>query len=154
MLRRRVTLIVLVLMLALTFSACREKPDWEIVFGSSGAEELVLSNLDLEEIEQVEITATKLRKDGSEEEQHWRGITLKAALEYLGISEYEGVVAESADGYTVQLDKATVDDDGTLLGMELNGNELEEGDGPVQLVVSSARSNMWVKQLSKITVEK
>jgi len=165
--KKSISIAILLLVTALVFTACQQpaqptpNPDeqqpgddvlqWAVTFVKADGSTVELSHAD--DLELVEIEATKARKDGSEEKQQWKGVPLQAALDYLELTEFEVIAAESADGYSVDLDKEMVADEGTIIGLELNGEPLAEDAGPAQLVVASQRSNFWIKQLSKITLK-
>ncbi len=164
--KKSISIAILLLVTALVFTACQQPaptpdPDeqqpgddllqWAVTFVKADGSTVELTHAD--DLELVGIEATKARKDGTEETQQWKGVALSAALDYLELTAFEGVTAESADGYSVDLDKEMVTDEGTIIGLELNGEPLPADDGPAQLVVASQRSNFWIKQLSKITLK-
>jgi len=58
----------------------------------------------------------------------------------------------TSDGYSKEFDRETIDDSGTILGLRLDGEELDEEDGPVQLVISSESAGSWIKNVTKIVI--
>ena len=109
---------------------------------------------DYDAIGEVEITATKKNKDETEEEQTWKGVSLKAVLDYMGAEGYSVVTCEASDGYAKDIDDMTlVESAGTILGTNVNGEALGEEDGYIQLVMDGKGSNWWIKNLVKITTK-
>lgn len=143
-----------------TFSGCsntstevsNQEAEWEIIIEGAKDGQVEFTNIDLEKLEFVEIEATLRKKDGSEENQQWKGVPLKAVLEYLEVKEYKEVVVEAADGYSKGYTEELVEREGTILGVEMNGKPLDEESGPVQLVPQGEPGNMWIKNVAKIKV--
>jgi len=100
----------------------------------------------------VVIEAVKEKKDGSKTEQNWEGIPVAEVLKAAGFNDYTTVVIEAADGYSKEFYKATIDDSGTIFGLILDGEDIDEEDGPMQLVVSSMSGTFWIKNVAKIII--
>lgn len=45
-----------------------------------------------------------------------------------------------------------MESEGTILGLKVDGKDLDEEAGPVQLVVNDKGSNWWIKKTVKIIV--
>ncbi len=109
---------------------------------------------DYDAVGEVEISATKKSKDGTEVAQTWKGVPLKAVLDYVGVEGYSVVTCEAADGYAKDVDDMTlVDSEGTILGMVVDGEAVSAEDGYIQLVMDGKGSNWWIKNLVKISTK-
>jgi hypothetical protein len=62
------------------------------------------------------------------------------------------VVIEASDGYSKEFDKAAIDDSGTIFGFVLDGEDIDEEDGPMQLVLSSMSGTFWIKNVAKVII--
>lgn len=158
---KKIAYAVLLLMFAALLFGCapqrQEEADppppqeaaWEIVIEGVEGAPVTFTSIDAEELEIVEIEVV-VERDGVEETQRWKGIPLKAVLEAVGATDYTGVIVEGADGYTQEysLEIATRPE----LGLELNGEPLDEELGPVQAVPKGEPRRMFVRNLAKITV--
>ncbi len=122
---------------------------WTITISGIGDEDISFTDADAAGMSTVDITAMK-----KDVEQKWTGIPLKEILDFYGAEGYSTVKVEASDGYSAELDKATVDDAGTILGLIVDGQALSAEDGFVQLVVKSQSTKSWVKAVAKITVVK
>lgn len=180
MFRKRKSLLLLILVLATTllFTACassdetdeetsgeeiqetngtesgseEEEVEWTIDIEISEDETKEFTKSDIEEVGRVDLDAKLEKKDGTVEENQWSGVELKKILEFIEVEEYNGVEIEAEDGFTVEYDKDTVESEGTILADKVDGNELDEESGPVQMVVDGQGAKMWIKQVSKIKV--
>lgn len=119
---------------------------WTITISGIGDKDISFTDADAVKMPTVDITATKKGVD-----QKWTGIPLKAILDSYGAADYSKVKVEASDGYSAELDKATVDDAGTILGLKVDGQALSKDDGFVQIVVKSQSTKSWVKAVTKIT---
>jgi DMSO/TMAO reductase YedYZ molybdopterin-dependent catalytic subunit len=121
----------------------------------NGDSSINFTNAEAEKIPTIDMTATMKKKDGSEVEQKWTGIPLKAVFDSLSITDYTKITVEASDNYSVDLDKAMVEDAGTILGLKVDGQALTaDTGGPVELVVKSQPGKFWVKSTIKITITK
>jgi DMSO/TMAO reductase YedYZ molybdopterin-dependent catalytic subunit len=130
------------------------EPDWEIVIEGVTSSPITFTSIDAEKLQMVEIEVILRKRDGSEEKQNWKGIPLKAVLEAVGAKDYKGVIVEAADGYAKEYTLEITNRAETILGLELNGSKLDDSLGPVQMVPKGEMGNMFIKNLSKITVIK
>ncbi len=99
--------------------------------------------------------AAMKEQDTTGPQEEWTGVPLSKVLKQLGVGQYTTVKVESADGasskeYTPDL----VDNEGTILGIAVNGRALGPDRGPVELVVNGKGSKWWIQRVAKITVEK
>lgn len=139
--------------LTITASEAKVTPKWTIDIKNNGSD-ISFTDLDAKKIGTVQIDAVLKKKDGSELKQTWTGVTLKAVLQYYNISDYKTIDAEASDGYKSEYTPDLVNSDGTILGFEADGKELDNEAGPVELVVNGQPGSMWIKLLNKITVNK
>lgn len=109
---------------------------------------------DYNAVGEVEITATKKNKDDAEKAQIWKGVPLKAVLDYVGAEGYGIVTCEAADGSVKDIEDMTlVDSEGTILGMIVDGEAVSADDGYIQLVMDGKGPNWWIKNLVKISTK-
>ncbi len=132
-----------------TTAANEAEAVWTITISGIGDNDISFTDVDAAKMSTVEITATKKDVD-----QKWTGITLKEVLDFYGAEGYSKVTVEASDGYSAELDMATVEDEGTIIGFTVDGQALDKEDGPATLVVKSQSTKSWVKAVSKITVIK
>lgn len=114
----------------------------------------LFTQADYDAVGEVEISATKKSKDGTEVSQTWKGVPLKAVLDYVGAEGYTIVTCEAVDGYAKDIDDMTlVDGGGTILGTMVDGEAVSAEDGYIQLVMDGKGTNWWIKNLVKITTK-
>jgi DMSO/TMAO reductase YedYZ molybdopterin-dependent catalytic subunit len=115
---------------------------------------ILFTQADYDAVGEVEISATKKSKDGTEVSQTWKGVPLKAVLDYVGAEGYTIVTCEAVDGYAKDIDDMTlVDSEGTILGTMVDGEAVNAEDGYIQLVMDGKGTNWWIKNLVKITTK-
>lgn len=115
-------------------------------------ETIQLTDSNIEEIGKIDIQATIMKKDGTEEENQWSGVSLEKVLEFADIDEYTLVEIEAVDGFTVEYTPEIVQSEGTILAVEKDGEKLDEDSGPIQAVVDGEGAKLWIKQVVKIKV--
>jgi DMSO/TMAO reductase YedYZ molybdopterin-dependent catalytic subunit len=159
---KKIALIIL-LIIALLLVGCSSptaapepaaNPEWEITIEGVTDTPITFTSLDADKLSKVEFEAILKKKDGSEETQNWKGVPLKAVLESVGAKDYQGVIAEASDGYAQEYSLELTNRQETILGLELNGKKLDDSSGPVQMVPKGEPGNMFIKNLTKITVIK
>ena len=159
---RRITgiiLLVLLLMGISVFAGCSQEAEvreilWTITVEKEGGSSVEFTNVDASGIEMVAIEAVKEKKDGSKTEQSWEGIPVSEVLKAAGFNDYTTVAVEAADGYSKEFDRAAIDDSGTIFGLKLDGEDIDEEDGPMQLVASSMSGSFWIKNVAKVIIIK
>ena len=128
-----------------------EAPAAEWVIDINGTQ---FTKADYDAVGEVEINATKKSKDGSEVAQTWKGVPLKAVLDYVGAEGYSIVTCEASDGYAKDIDDMDLlASAGTILGTNVDGEAVSADDGYIQLVMDGKGSNWWIKNLVKITTK-
>jgi len=162
---KKLYILFLIMILILSFTACGgseapssetdesgiesvELPEFSIII--EGAEATAFTNADASDFELVEIEAVQTKKDGSEETNLWTGIVLKDVLAFAGVSEYSSLTIEASDGYAQEYTPNIVEGE-TILAFYKDG-ELIDDTGSVQLVPKGEPGNMWIRKLSKITI--
>lgn len=159
---KKIAVLLLAIVMIFSFSAlagCASKgsasateSEWSISVKDSSGKTLEFTNKDAGKLGMVEVDAVLVKKDGSEINEKWKGVTLASVLEYYGIKEYSMVAVEAPDGYRQGYDKAAVTDSGTILGFFLDGKEVSVEDGLVQLVAKSLSGKFWIKNVAVIEV--
>jgi len=152
-----IILVALLLMSMSVFAGCGPETEaqeilWTITVEKEGGSSVEFTNVDAAGIEMVAIEAVKEKKDGSKTNENWEGIPVSEVLKAAGFDDYAIVVIEAADGYSKEFDEATIDDIGTIFGLKLDGEDIDEEDGPMQLVVSSMSGTFWIKNVAKIII--
>ena len=130
-----------------------QETSWAIVVETLDGRSVDIAGSDFEDIGLTTMKATALRKDGTEEENEWTGIKIKDALEFAEIDEYDSVEIESGDGFSEIYSKEIVKNDGAILAIKKDGQDLDEGSWPVRVIVEGERTNLWLKNVAKIRVK-
>lgn len=146
--------ILLIIMVAAMLIACAPKEEMVWTITIEGADKTEFTSADYAKLGEVSVDTVLKTKDGTTKEQTWIGVLLKDVIEYIGAGEYTSVTMEASDGYTQDYTVELVDDSMTVLGTKVNGEVLGEEEGYVQSVAGSQPGNMWIKMLTKITVNK
>lgn len=134
-------------------SAPEQEPKWKISIEGAGDKPVEFTDIDAK-IGTVSIKCTMKKKDDTQVEQQWTGVPLQKVLEYYNVKDYSAIKVESTDGYNKEYTPDLVNSEGTVLGLKVDGKDLDEQSGPVQLVVDGKGANWWIKQVTKITVLK
>lgn len=125
---------------------------WSIAI--DGADKTAFTNKDFDKLNKITIDAVQKKKDGSEQQQKWEGVLLKDVLDSLGITSYTSITLSASDDYTKDYTPYIVNDTKTIIGTVMNGTALGKDGGYVEAVAANQTSNMWIKNLIKITVNK
>lgn len=160
--KKGLLLAVAVLMAAAVFGACSpqaastspaaQTDGWKITV--EGAAKAEFTNADYDKLSKVTIDVVQKKKDGSETPQKWEGVLLKDIVAALGITDYTSLTLTASDDYTKDYTPDVVDDSKTIIGAVCNGQALGADGGWIEAVAGSQTSNMWIKNLIKITVNK
>jgi DMSO/TMAO reductase YedYZ molybdopterin-dependent catalytic subunit len=122
---------------------------WTIIISGIGNKNISFTDTDAAKIPTVNITAALKGID-----HKWTGILLKTILDSYGAKDYTKIKMEALDGYSAELDKASVDDAGTILALKEDGQAISKENGFMQIVAKSQPTKSWVKAVTKITVIK
>lgn len=101
---------------------------------------------DIAELPLVEQTIVMTKKDGTETGGTFEGYLLKDVVELLGITDYTAITMEASDGYTKDYEKATVEAEGSLLAISV------DGESSISVVAGSNGAGYWVQDLTKMSV--
>lgn len=151
--KKSILLFCAILVLTVLACSCGDvivEPKW--IIGVKGADEAVFSSLDYAKLSEVTITVEKEQQDGSILEETWEGVYLKDVLDYLGIKEYSSITLTSSEGFSIEYTPDIANDSLTIIATNVNGRDIKHEDGYVQAVAGNQPENMWIKQLSKISV--
>ena len=152
--KKKIILGVLAVLMIFTIVGCttekqtlaESKWSLEIV----GADKITLTDLECKELDLVELTADLKKKDGSVIPQKWSGYKLVDIINLIGVSEYTSIVVEADDGYSAEYTPDIVNDPETILGIVRDGEEREKP----MMVAKNQRGNFWIKNTSKLTINK
>lgn len=145
-------LIIAILLAAAAIGACSaQQAGWSIAI--AGAEKTEFISTDYTKLNVVTIEATLKTKDGTTTTQKYEGVFLSDVIEYLGAGEYASVTVEATDGYSKDYTPDIVNDPLTILAIKADGQPLGDA-GPVESVAGGQTGNMWIKNVSKITVNR
>lgn len=133
-------------------SPAAQADGWKITVEGAGVAEF--TNADYDKLSKVTIDVVQKKKDGSETPQKWEGVLLKDVVAALGITDYTSLTLAASDDYAKDYTPDIVDDSKTIIGAVCNGEALGADGGWVEAVAGSQGSNMWIKNLVKITVNK
>ena len=152
-----IILVTLIFMSLSVFAGCSPEAEaqevlWTIIVENDGGDSVEFTNVDASAIKMVTVEAVKEKKDGSKIDQSWEGIPVSEVLKATGFDDYSTVAVEASDGYSKEFDKASIDDSGTIFGLKLDGEDIEEEDGPMQLVASSMSGSFWIKNVAKVII--
>lgn len=153
--KKSILIFSILLLLTVLFCSCGDvivEPKW--IIGVEGADAAVFSSLDYAKLSEVIITVEREQKDGSILEETWEGVYLKDVLDYLRITEYSSITLLSSDDYEIEYSSEIINDSLTILATNVNGRDIKHEDGYVQAVAGNQPENMWIKPLSKISVNK
>ncbi len=158
---KKIAVVMILMMSLLVFVGCSKEepvaaakePAWSITVEGVRDEAVSFTDLDVDKMGTVDAKATMKKKDGTEQEQLWHGVSFKAFLDYLEVKDYNLVIVEAADGYSKEYTSLELENEGCLLAVKVDGKDLTEEDGLVYLVVDGKGSNWWIKNVSKITIE-
>ena len=152
---KKILLLLLVIILSVGFLAGCSSNNEETVTWTIDINGTSFTNVDYSKLEEVEVTAIGISKDGLENDaENWKGITLKDALGAVGADGYSVVTIEAADGYAKDIDDINlIDSNSTIIATAFEGTALTEEEGYAQLVVDGARTSLWIKNLAKITTK-
>lgn len=158
---KKIFVVLLVGMILFSLAGCSGKTNsadgqaaWTISIEGVEKEAISFTNQEAEKIGMVTQKAAMKDKNSSMPVQEWVGVSLAKVLEHYGVKSYTTVKVEAADGHAKEYTPDLIATSGALLGVKVDGKELSEENGPVQLVVDGKGSNWWINKVAKITVIK
>lgn len=152
--RKLLAIVLTIVMVAAMLVACAPKEEITWTVTVEGADKKEFTSTDYAKLSKVSVDTVLKTKDGTTKEQTWEGVLLKDVIDYIGTGDYTSVTMEASDGYAQDYTVELIDDSMTVLGTKVNGEVLGEEDGYVQSVAGSQPGNMWIKMLTKITVNR
>ncbi|MGB7606525.1 MAG: molybdopterin-dependent oxidoreductase [Lutisporaceae bacterium] len=127
--------------------------DWKVaVVGVDGVTEIKSS--DIAKLNSVTIEATIKNKAGETKTNKYTGVKLKDILDSIGVKDFKGITIEAGDGFSAEYDKTLASNDDTILAWAKDGELLDEKSGPVQMTPVQGTGNQFVKNTSKIIINK
>lgn len=127
--------------------------DWTVaIVGVDGITEIKSS--DAAKLEPVTLEATIKNKKGETKTNEYTGVKLKDILDSIGVKEFQSITIEAGDGFTSEYDKTLAVNDDTILAWAKDGEALGENSGPVQMVPVQGTGNQFVKNTTKIIINK
>lgn len=124
------------------------------ILTDDGIEEKVITNEDALAIGSK--TAIAAMKDGDDvmPEEEWVGVLLIDVLEYLAIEDFTGVIVENDRGDSRDMELGRLDLDAAGFGWMVDGEMLDEDDGPIRFFNHNRGPKWWISDVSKVTVIK
>lgn len=126
--------------------------EWSFTVEVIGGDTYEITNEVAKEIGPVNIMAAEKDGDDVSEEREWTGILLTDLVEYVGVDEYLVVAIEGADGESRELEADRLDEERTGFGWMVDGEELDEEAGPIQLINHHRGPKWWIKDVTKVTI--
>lgn len=158
---KKIVVVLLIGMMFFSLTGCSGKTNssnteatWSISIEGAGEKAIDFTNQEAEKMGTITLKVAMKDKESTLPEQEWEGISLEKMLEHYGIKTYTTIKVESADGNFKEYTPDLIATSNALLGLKLDGKELDEETGPVQLVVNGKGPNWWIKNVTKITVIK
>lgn len=87
-------------------------------------------------------------------EEEWVGVLLIDVLEYLAIEDFTGVIVENDRGDSRDMELGRLDLDAAGFGWMVDGEMLDEDDGPIRFFNHNRGPKWWISDVSKVTVIK
>jgi DMSO/TMAO reductase YedYZ molybdopterin-dependent catalytic subunit len=151
---KKINLILTAVIILFCLTACSQTtvedklPDFKVEV--TGAVTYQITNSDCSDLKTVEREILLKSKKG-EETNKWKGVLLKDVLTKAGVKEFKSIKVEASDGYSKEYTSDLVDEN-AIFAFFKDGKALGE-DGPVEVVIDGQSGNVWVKNVSKITVD-
>lgn len=124
---------------------------WEFTITAPDGSETVVA------IESIrEMPAVELETERNDEITVFKGVLLSLVLGEAGITDAGAVTVTAADGYSQTISGEVAFSENTILAYEVDGEDMsnDEKNGPVRLVTTEDSRQVWVGQITTITVEK
>jgi len=127
--------------------------DWTLaVVGVDGVTEIKSSDIAM--LNPVTIEATIKNKKGETKTNKYTGVKLIDILDSIGVKDFTGIIVEAEDGFSAAYDKMLASNDDTILAWAKDGVALAESGGAVQMTPVQGTGNQFVKNTTKITINK
>lgn len=127
--------------------------EWTVaIVGVDGVTEIKSS--DIAKLNPITIEATIKNKAGETKTNKYTGVKLKDILDSIGVKDFKGITIEAGDGFSAEYDKTLATNDDTILAWAKDGELLDEKSAPVQMTPAKGTGNQFVKNTSKIIINK
>lgn len=101
----------------------------------------------------ITVNAVLRRSNGMHINGAWKGATVNAVLDSLGIARpFKELRIEAWDGYVARFGYDVASRPDTMLAYEQDGKPIPKDDGPARLVVPSEDGFYWIRMITKIEV--
>lgn len=146
--------LVIGLVLSLGVSGCSKTPPeepfesaWEVTFIGSGGEKVFA----IETLK--EMTAVTIEAEKKEVTNSYTGIRLSVLLAEAGITDFEELVLEAADGYQWTITREEALSQNSILAYAIDGEDLsDDKSAPLMFVSTATSARAWVGQLKTVRV--
>ncbi len=127
--------------------------DWTVaIVGVDGVTEIKSSDIAM--LNPITIEATIKNKKGETKTNKYTGVKLKDILDSIGVKDFTGIIVEAEDGFSAEYDKMLASNEDTILAWAKDGVALAESGGAVQMTPVQGTGNQFVKNTTKITINK
>ena len=162
--KRKSAIICIILVLVMSLCGCgivkEEDGMPRFYFGVEGAELSVFTAVDYNKLGKVVIEPEGAKTYRGDNIKKVEGVYLSEVLEFVGAEEYSSVTLTSLTGDAVEYTPEMIDDPGTLLVFEINGDTLwgdeglagAEGVEMVQVLAFNYLADKWLWQLDEIKI--
>ena len=156
---KRRLVIICILFLTASISACNAAPnvEWELSISGAVGDPYSITYQELLELDQTDLEDVFMDKSvGEDEYGSWSGVTVDHLLSKAAVdSDYVTVTAVAADGYAIEISKEELM--GSIVALKENGEWIYKTDpehGPIRLVCPQIPANRWVFQVLELQVNK
>ncbi|MFP4457750.1 MAG: molybdopterin-dependent oxidoreductase [Clostridia bacterium] len=126
--------------------------EWEIVVsGLSDGSFTMTSDRANSKLELTKVQ-TSIVKDDENVKETWQGYKVLDVLEFLKVDEFNSLEFIAVDGFSVEIPSEEIDEN-SILAVIRNGEEMNESDNLVRLVLDSPVSSNWIKGVVEIVVK-
>jgi len=156
---KRRLVIICILFLTVSISACNAVPnvEWELSISGAVGDPYSITYQELLELDQTDLEDVFMDKSvGEDEYGSWSGVTVNHLLSKAAVdSDYVTITAVAADGYAIEISKEELM--GSIVALKENGEWIHKTDpehGPIRLVCPQIPANRWVFQVLELQVNK
>ncbi len=156
---KRRLVIICILFLTASISACNAVPnvEWKLSISGAVGDPYSITYQELLELDQTDLEDVFMDKSvGEDEYGSWSGVTVDHLLSKAAVdSDYVTVTVVAADGYAIEISKEELM--GSIVALKENGEWIHKTDpehGPIRLVCPQIPANRWVFQVLELQVNK
>lgn len=126
--------------------------NWTITFeGLSDGSFDFTSEKAARKLELIELETT-FTKDDQQITDTWEGYRVLDVLNFLKVTDFNGLVMTAGDGYQIEYSRDEIDDK-TIFAVVKNGQEMTDESNLVRLVQDTEFASKWLKGVCKVTVK-